>query len=197
MLCVAPSLTFQHPHHLRALPVTTPPLLHPSCMPAPWSSRHPSLVRRRIAADSYSNARWSWRWNGKDGWPRISASIVDPWGHHNMFNHTFHYFGIPEEIISDRSPQFISRFWRAVAVSLSSGYHPQSNEQTEKKIQEIGRFLRTFCHGHQHSWNQFLGWAKYAQNFLRQPSTGLTLFQCVLGNQPLSGTRPTTSYNGP
>ncbi len=36
--------------------------------------------------------------------------------------------------------------------SLSSGYHPQTNGQTERKIQEIGRFLRTFCHDHQDSW---------------------------------------------
>ncbi len=107
-----------------------------------------------------------------------------------MFNHVFRYFGIPEDIVSDRGPQFISRVWKnflkllGVTVSLSSGYHPQTNGQTDRKIQEIGCFLRTFCHGHQHSWNQFIGWAEYTQNSLRQQTTGLSPFQCVLGFQP-------------
>ncbi|KAK3541283.1 hypothetical protein QTP86_019415 [Hemibagrus guttatus] len=61
---------------------------------------------------------------------------------------------------------------------------PPPNGQTERKIQEIGRFLRTFCHSHQGSWSQFLGWAEYGQNSLRQSTTGLTPFQCVLGYQP-------------
>ncbi len=103
-----------------------------------------------------------------------------------MFNHSFRHFGIPKDIVSDRGPQFISSVWKnflkllGVTVSLSSGYHPQNNGQTERKIQEIGCFLRTFCHGHQHSWNQLIGWAEYAQNSLRQQTTGLTPFQCML-----------------
>ncbi|KAK3523122.1 hypothetical protein QTP86_017285 [Hemibagrus guttatus] len=80
-----------------------------------------------------------------------------------LFNQVFRYFGIPEDIVSDRGPQFVSRVWRAfftrlgVAVNLSSGYHPQTNGQTERKIQEISRYLRIFCHGHQDSWSQYLG----------------------------------------
>ncbi|KAI2666816.1 Transposon Tf2-6 polyprotein [Labeo rohita] len=107
-----------------------------------------------------------------------------------LFNHVFRPYGLPEDIVSDRGPQFISRVWRAffrllgVTVSLSSGYHPQTNEQTERKIQKVGQFLRTFCHGHQSTWNQYLGWAEYAQNSLRQATTGLTPFQCILGFQP-------------
>ncbi len=62
----------------------------------------------------------------------------------NLLNQVFRYFGIPEDIVSDRGHQFISRVWKAffsllnVTVSLSSGYHPQTNGQTERKVQEIG-----------------------------------------------------------
>ncbi|KAL0148322.1 hypothetical protein M9458_056384, partial [Cirrhinus mrigala] len=93
-----------------------------------------------------------------------------------------HLFGLPEEIVSDRGPQFISHVWKAffkllgVTVNLSSGYHPQTNGQTERKIQELGQLPPGIL--------RFLPWAEYAQNSLRQDTTGLTLFQCVLGYQP-------------
>ncbi|KAL0162348.1 hypothetical protein M9458_041744, partial [Cirrhinus mrigala] len=107
-----------------------------------------------------------------------------------LFQHVFRHFGLPEEIVSDRGPQFISHVWKAffkslgVSVNLSSGYHPQTNGQTERKIQELGRYLRSYCSNDQHSWSRFLPWAEYAQNSLRQDTTGLTPFQCILGFQP-------------
>ncbi len=44
--------------------------------------------------------------------------------------------------------------------------------------------LHIYCHDEQHSWSRFLPWAEYTQNSLRQDTTGLTPFQCVLGFQP-------------
>ncbi|KAL0151004.1 hypothetical protein M9458_053517 [Cirrhinus mrigala] len=79
-----------------------------------------------------------------------------------LFHHVFRHFGIPEEIVSDRGPQFISHVWKAafkllgVTVNLSSGYHPQTNGQTERKIQELRRYLRAYCHEDQYSWSRFL-----------------------------------------
>ncbi|KAI2643864.1 Transposon Ty3-I Gag-Pol polyprotein [Labeo rohita] len=75
----------------------------------------------------------------------------------HLFQQVFRHFGIPEEIV-------ISHVWKAffkllgVSVNLSSGYHPQTNGQTERKIQELGRYLRAYCHEDQHSWSRFLLW---------------------------------------
>ncbi|XP_073785438.1 methenyltetrahydrofolate synthase domain-containing protein isoform X2 [Danio rerio] len=44
--------------------------------------------------------------------------------------------------------------WRSVPFNLSSGYHTQTNGQTECKIQEIGTFLRSYCHQDQYSLSQ-------------------------------------------
>lgn len=53
-----------------------------------------------------------------------------------LCNQVFRLYGLPEDIVSDRGPQFTSRVWTAffknlnINISLTSGYHPQSNGQT-------------------------------------------------------------------
>ncbi|KAI2652744.1 Transposon Tf2-6 polyprotein [Labeo rohita] len=107
-----------------------------------------------------------------------------------MVHQVFRVFGIPEDIVSDRGPQFTSRVWHAfckqlnINVSLTSGYHPQSNGQVERLNQELTRFLRTYCHTNQSDWSKYVVWAEYAQNSLRKPATGLTPLKCILGYQP-------------
>ncbi len=42
------------------------------------------------------------------------------------------------DVVSERGPQFISKFWKEFCHLLgSSGYHPQSNGQTEKSNQDL------------------------------------------------------------
>ncbi|KAI2647611.1 Transposon Tf2-6 polyprotein [Labeo rohita] len=104
-----------------------------------------------------------------------------------LCNQVFRFYGLPEDILSDRGPQFTSRVWASfckllsVNVSLTSGYHLQSNGQAEKLNQELTRFLRSYCQQNQTDWSRYLLWAEYAQNSLRKPSTNLTPFQCILG----------------
>ncbi|KAL0157200.1 hypothetical protein M9458_048446, partial [Cirrhinus mrigala] len=108
----------------------------------------------------------------------------------HLCNWVFRLYGLPEDILSDRGPQFTSRLWTSffsllgVNVSLTSGYHPQANGQVERLNQELTRFLRSYCIDHQADWSRYLFWAEYAQNSLRKPATNLTPFQCILGFQP-------------
>ncbi|KAL0190948.1 hypothetical protein M9458_013646 [Cirrhinus mrigala] len=77
-----------------------------------------------------------------------------------LFHQVFRHFGLPEEIVSDRGPQFTSHVWKAffkllgVSVNLSSGYHPQTNGRTGRENQELGRYLRAYCQDDQPSWSR-------------------------------------------
>ena len=55
--------------------------------------------------------------------------------------------GVPKTILSDREPQFASKFMEeftkvlATKRKLTMAYHPQTDGQTERINQEIGMFL--------------------------------------------------------
>ncbi|KAK1795749.1 hypothetical protein P4O66_001228 [Electrophorus voltai] len=50
-----------------------------------------------------------------------------------LFCQVFRQFGLPEDIVLDRGPQFTSRVWKElldklnITVNLMSGYHLQTN----------------------------------------------------------------------
>ena len=81
-----------------------------------------------------------------------------------VIEHVFRLHGMPEDVVSDRGPQFTSRFWREFCqqmganVSLSSGFHPQTDGQTELANQDLGRALRCMVSHNPSTWCQQLPW---------------------------------------
>lgn len=108
-----------------------------------------------------------------------------------LMQHVFRIHGFPQDIVSDRGSQFTSRFWKAFGrligsdISLSSGFHPQSNGQTERVNQEIEKTLRCLAADNQTTWSSRLVWAEFAHNTLYHSSLGMSPFECQYGFPPI------------
>ncbi len=58
--------------------------------------------------------------------------------------------GVPLSRVSDRGPQFTSKFWAAfchhlsIERRLSTAYHPQTDGQTERRNKTLEQYLRAY-----------------------------------------------------
>ena len=98
--------------------------------------------------------------------------------------------GLPDDITSDRGPQFVSNFWRQLlqtfgtSLNLSSAHHPQTNGQTERVNQILEQYLRCSLSYQQEDWVHLLPMAEFAYNNSLHGSTGVTPFFANYGLHP-------------
>ena len=104
--------------------------------------------------------------------------------------HVWKRFGLPRKIISDRGPQFASKFTRelcrtlGIEQNLSTAYHPQTDGQTERVNQELEQYLRAFCNFQQDNWATLLPYAEFAHNIRYHSSIKESPFKALMGYQP-------------
>ena len=121
--------------------------------------------------------------------PCRNASDVVDWAHMYV-EHVVQHQGLSEPIISDRGPQFISTFNKALAGrlgikwNLSTARHPQTDGQTERVNRVIEDVMRHFVSPNMLDWDRWLCLAQLAINNAWHETTQQTPFFLNLGRAP-------------
>jgi transposase InsO family protein len=106
---------------------------------------------------------------------------------HLFLEYVWRYHGLPDEIISDRGPTFVSRFSHELSELLgitttpSTAYHPQTDGQTERVNQEIETYLRVFINHRQDNWADWIPIAEFSYNNRIHSATHHTPFELDTG----------------
>ena len=102
------------------------------------------------------------------------------------------YHGLPAKLISDRDPKFTADVWKlfcqrfSIKRALSSSWHPQTDGQTERVHRTLEQMLRTYIQYDEAAWEDLLPAAELAYNCTTHNSTGLTPFEVMNGENPLT-----------
>ena len=101
---------------------------------------------------------------------------------------------MPEVIISDRDPYFVSKFWEEMFSLLrtdlrfSTAFHPETDGQSEVTIRVLENFLRPYIEHRPSTWISQLPLAEFAANNAVNVSTGFTRFYLNSGQHPVIST---------
>ncbi|TRX94028.1 hypothetical protein FHL15_005106 [Xylaria flabelliformis] len=113
-----------------------------------------------------------------------------------FLKHIFPLHGVPLKVLSDRGGAFIATFWGVLSKRLgctltyTSGYHPETNGQTERLNSTIAQFLRCFVNARQDDWVDWLPLAEFTANNHVSSTTGMSPFFANYGYNPRMGVEP-------
>ena len=101
--------------------------------------------------------------------------------------------GVPKAILSNKEPQFASRFMEDLMKALgtkrilSIAYHPQTDEQTKWINQEISTYLWYYVNYQQDNWTEWLVAVEFQYNNKKHAATGQTPFKLNFGYHSWKG----------
>ena len=96
----------------------------------------------------------------------------------------------PDSIVPNKSSVFTSKFrsslcyFLSIKQRLSTAFHSQTNGQTKRQNSTIKAYLRAFVNFEQNDCARLLPMAKFADNKLKNVSTGHTSFKLNYGYYP-------------
>ena len=97
------------------------------------------------------------------------------------------YFGLPEDIVSDRDSRFTGRFWTVLfgllgsQLKFSTTNHPQTDGQIERINIVLEDYLRHYVIASQKNWLDLLDSAQFAYNLHKSSSTRTSPFKLAMG----------------
>jgi hypothetical protein len=95
--------------------------------------------------------------------------------------------GVPKKIVSDRGPQFTSKYWEKLHESMdtkpkfSSTYHRQTDGQTGRTNQILKDMLRACTLKYGKSWHKVAPYAEFSYNNSYQASIEMAPFEALYG----------------
>jgi len=115
---------------------------------------------------------------------------------HLYRDHVWKLHGLPNMVISNHGPQFVSEFMKelnkilGINTKLPTTYHPQTDGQTERMNQELEQYLRMFMDYCQTNWPEWLAIAEFSYNNKIQKSIKISPFYANYGFNPQMGFEP-------
>jgi hypothetical protein len=104
--------------------------------------------------------------------------------------HMFAHFGLPQKVISDRDPRFVSKFMQEVCRitgierNPSTVYHPRTDRQSERSNQWVETAIQFISDHHQTNWAPYLPIAQFAHNNWPSETTRKSPFFLLMGYHP-------------
>src|SRR6266478_3285222 len=126
-----------------------------------------------------------------------TVTSLDSAGVARLFlEHVWHHHRLPEEVISNCRPAFVSNFSYKLAALLgvkltpSTSYHLQTDSQMEHVNQEIEAYLWVFMSHQQDDWADWLPLVEFAYNNKVHSATHQTPFELDTRQHPHLGVEP-------